>query len=58
MSGVAMISLLLEHAALLGLIAAVLRIAGQAVELGARLIDLAHRVLGLLRDLRDFRDGR
>ena len=58
MPGVAMTSLLLEHAALLGLIAAVLRIAGQGVELGARLIDLGHRVLGLLRDLRDFCNGR
>jgi hypothetical protein len=42
---------------LLGLIAAVLRLANQSVELGARLIDLAHQVLELLRDIRDFRDG-
>lgn len=52
-----MTSLLLEHAALLGLIVAVLRVAGQGIELGARLIDLAHKVLDLLRDLRDFRSG-
>jgi hypothetical protein len=53
--GEAMTSLLLEHTALLGLIAAALKVANQGVELGARLIDLAHGVLGLLRDLRDFR---
>lgn len=52
-----MTSLLLEHAALLGLIVAVLKLAGQGVELGARLVDLGHRVLDLLRDLREFRSG-
>lgn len=52
-----MASLLLKHAVLPGSIMAAVWFANRSVDLIARLIDLAHRVLDLLRDLRDFRDG-